>query len=48
MLKTQLIKIVLSEGQGPDIVINEANHLRNELVYIGEMFNDGGILDIVL
>ena len=48
ILKTQLMQMVMSEGQDPDIFINEVNHLRDELVYMGEVFNDDSILDIVL
>ena len=48
ILKSQLSKMVMSEGQDPDVFINEVNHLKNELVYMGEVINDDIILDIVL
>ena len=47
-LKQELTQMVLTEGQGPDIFINEVYSLRDELVYMGEVFNDDSILDIVL
>ena len=38
----------MSEGQDPDIFINEANHLRDEMMYMGEVSNDDRISDVVL
>ena len=40
--------MVMSEGQDPDVFINEVNHLRDELVFMGEVINDDSTLDIVL
>ena len=38
----------MSDGQDPDVFINEIYHLRDELVEIGEVINDDSPLDIVL
>ena len=38
----------MTEGQDPDIFINEVNHLRDELVFMGEVIDDDSILDFVL
>ena len=40
--------MVVSEGQDPNIFINEVYYLRDKLVYMGEVFNDDSVLDIVL
>ena len=49
IMKTQLMQMVMSEGQDPDIFLStRENHARDELVYMGEVFNDDSILDIVL
>ena len=40
--------MVMSEGQDPDIFINEVNYLRDELVYMGEVHNDDSILGMLL
>ena len=40
--------MVMTEGQDPDIFINEVYYLRDELVDIGVVINDDSILDIVL
>ena len=46
MLKQQLTHMVMTDGQDPDIFINEVYYLRDELVDMGEVFNDDSILDI--
>ena len=46
--KQQLTHMVMTDGQDPGIVINEVYYLRDELVGMGEVFNDDSILDIVL
>ena len=46
ILKQELTKMVMSEEQDPDTFINEVYGLRDELLYVGEVFNDGSILDI--
>ena len=38
----------MTDGQDPDVLINEVYYLRDELVGMGEVFNDDSILDIVL
>ena len=38
----------MTDGQDPDVFKNEAYYLRDELVDMGEVFNDDSILDIVL
>ena len=40
--------MVMADGQDPDVFINEVYYLRDELVDMGEVFNDDSILDIVL
>ena len=40
--------MVMTEGQDPDFFKDEVYYLHHELVYIGEVFNDDSILDIVL
>ena len=47
ILKQELTQMVMSEGQNPDIFVTEVYYLRNELVFMGEVFNDDGILNIV-
>ena len=48
VLKNQFVSMVMSDGQDPDVFINEIYHLRDELVEIGEVINDDSPLDIVL
>ena len=48
ILKQQLTHMVMTDVQDPDMVINEVYYLRDELVDMGEVFNDDSILDIVL
>ena len=48
ILKQQLAHMVMTDGQDPIVFINEVNNLRDELVDMGEVFNDDSILDIVL
>ena len=38
----------MTDGQDPDVFINEVYYLRHELVDMGEVFNDDSILDMVL
>ena len=38
----------MSEGQDPDIFITEVYYLKDELVYMEDVFNDDSILDMVL
>ena len=38
----------MSDGQDPDVFINEMYHLRDELVEMGEVINDDSLPDIVL
>ena len=38
----------MTDGQDPDVFINELYYLRDELWDMGEVFNDDSILDIVL
>ena len=40
--------MVMSDGQDPDVFINEIHHPRDELVETGEVINDDCQLDIVL
>ena len=40
--------MVMADGQDSDIFINEEYYLRDELVDMGEVFNDDSMLDIVL
>ena len=40
--------MVMTDMQDPDILINELFCLRDELVDMGEVFNDDSILHIVL
>ena len=46
--KKQLVSMVMSDGQDPDVFINEIYHLRDELVEMGEVINDHSLVDIVL
>ena len=46
--KNQLVSMQTSDGQDPDVFINEIYHLRYELVEMGEVINDDSLLDIVL
>ena len=48
ILKQQLSHMVMTDGQDPEVFINELYYLRDELVDMGEVFNDDSILDIVL
>ena len=48
IMKQQLNQMAMADGQDPDIFINEVYYLRDELVDTGEVFNDDGLLDIVL
>ena len=48
ILKQQLSHMVMTDGQDPNAFINEVYYLRDELVDMGEVFNDDSILDIVL
>ena len=48
ILKQQLSRMVMTDGQDPDVFINDVYYLRDELVDMGEVFNDDSILDIVL
>ena len=48
ILKNQLVSSVMSDGQDPDVFINEMYHLRDELVEMGEVINDDSLPDIVL
>ena len=48
LLKQQLTHMVMTDGQDPDIFINKVFYLRDELVDMGEVFNDDSILDMVL
>ena len=47
-LKQQLTHMVMTDGQDPDVFKNEVYYLRDDLVDMGEVFNDDSILDIVL
>ena len=38
----------MTDGQDPDVFINEVYYLRDESGDMGEVFNDDSILDIVL
>ena len=38
----------MTDGQDPDVFLNEVYYLRDELVDMGEVFSDDSILDIVL
>ena len=38
----------MTDGEDPDVFLNEVFFLRDELVDMGEVFNDDSILDIVL
>ena len=40
--------MVKTDGQDLDVFINEVYYLRDELVDMGEIFNDDSTLDIVL
>ena len=40
--------MVMSDGQDPDVFINEIYHLLDELIEMGEVTNDDSLLDIVL
>ena len=40
--------MVMSDGQDPDVFINEIHHPRDELVETGKVINDDCQLDIVL
>ena len=40
--------MVMTDGQDADVFINEVYYLRDEMVDMGDVFNDGSILDIVL
>ena len=48
ILKHQLTHMAMTDGQDPDIFINKVYYVRDELVDMGEVFNDDSILDIVL
>ena len=48
ILNQQLTHMVMTDGQDPDIFTNEIYYLRDELVDMGEVFNDDSMLDIVL
>ena len=48
ILTQQLPHMVMTDGQDPDIFINEVYYSQDELVDMGEVFNDGSILDRVL
>ena len=48
ILQQQLTHMVMTDGQGPDVFINEVYYLRDALVDMGEVFNDDSILNIVL
>ena len=48
MLKQQLNQMAMTNGQEPDIFTIEEYFLRDELVDMGEVFNDDSILDRVL
>ena len=37
ILKNPLVSMVMSDGQDPDVFINEIYHLRGELVEMGEL-----------
>ena len=45
--KNQLVSMQTSDGQDPDVFINEIYHLRYELVEMGEVINDDSLLHIV-
>lgn len=47
-MKSQLVSIVMTDGQDPDVLINEIHHIRDELVGMGEILNDNTLLIIVL
>ena len=40
--------MVMSDGQEPDVFINDIDHSRDELVEIGGVINDDSVVDIVL
>ena len=48
ILKKQLIHMVMTNGQDANIFVNEVYYLRDQLVDMGEVFNDDSMLDIVL
>ena len=48
ILKNQLVSMVMTEGQDPDVFINEVYYIRGELVEMGEVINYDSLLDIVL
>ena len=48
ILKNQLVSMVMSDGQEPDVFINEIDHSRDELVELGGVINDDSVVDIVL
>ena len=48
IMKQQFNQMVMTDGQDPDIFINEVYYLRDGLVDMGEVFNDDSILDIAL
>ena len=48
ILKQQLTHMAMTDGQDPDVFINEVYYLRDELMEMGKVFNDDSILDIVL
>ena len=47
ILKSQSVSMVMSDGQDPNVFINEF-YLRDELVEMCEVINDDSLLDIVL
>ena len=44
----QHVYMVMSDGQDPDVFINEIYDLRDELLEMGEVINDDSLPDIVL
>ena len=48
ILKNQLLSMVMSDCQDPDVFITEIYHLRDELVEMNEVIIDDSLLDIVL
>ena len=44
ILKQQLSHMVMTDGQDPDVFVNEVYYLRDELVNMGEVFNDDSIV----
>ena len=48
ILKQQLSHMVMTDGQDPDVFTNEVYCLRDQLVDMGEVFNDDSIFDMVL